>query len=889
MLIFIDKEAVGKNDPPKSVELCLKHDYREHEVIRSDEGVEFLRVDDHLILDNYVVSSNWMDVRKKRSNRNYSKAAWRIKSGFVRNILQVLDVRNLVYFYTRLFKGDSEVDIINKLEFDDETFKKICHVVECEVLLNGCRKFIRDNKAFIMKNIQRSGGMRKGDQHSSIKGEGLAHSLNKSKSRDVSSVDNIFVGIKRLIRLKRRKAVDLSNPFGLKYKRLFWYKMEVLEAVGYRNLGYEIIGMNENLRPNYCELRESFTITRNNRNNEKIRRALDQYFGDTRVREVERLMDTHAVGCFEFDEDDLEGKRENSFMVRASACIGNGYLYFGCGNERDRHDIPPLVYGIKRNGAIKFESPSRFSDDWPEFHHTCSQYLALPLNENISVEILETHINKLENDGYGLAGMIYAFGIHGKLKDVPTDFLASSLRDKGMVVPFITMISMCISKMGTEDCSLSRVLIYHLETDCPYLLRIGSIMGLGFLYRGRERAHVENRIIVECNRRGVFNSSLHNKGNKVWYDDNYRIFSIFSLCLVKLCENGPKKFCKFVELEDSLCELIVNGILFFNSGERKVIKRLRRSEDSRLEEIFYSSLFMEGVTLERDVGDILSEIESGLSNCTSEMLYKYGGLVFYIALKSLVSGEKSIDRMRDRMIELSLELEILTRKDVKYKILFDTVLVSLSIMNVSTCDLDILRILRRQLSRTERSKFLGEINDFVLNYNGCKYETQYGIRYGDHLRYKMCIGMLCSGLSLFNLSADKFCILNIIASFYITFPLSVNDQDYLQIVRYFLLLSYEQDKVLIKGDDEARVCHKYRSPVSSDELMCDINGFKCFRDVIIKDRRDDINKYFEGKYSQMGWYDKKITIDIVSDYFERMGVDEKLGFDIFKKVMCHME
>lgn len=130
------------------------------------------------------------------------------------------------------------------------------------------------------------------------------------------------------------------------------------------------------------------------------------------------------------------------------------------------------------------------------------------------------------------------------------------------------------------------------------------------------------------------------------------------------------------------------------------------------------------------------------------------------------SGYAGVDSLAKDMIRLCLKAEKEMAWNSDYKFLFDMLLVSVSLLLNGTSDLSVLRIIRRQLLKVEKLKNLHKITDFVDG----KYEVQHGLRYGDYIRYKMCIGVLFA-----KIKSDS--LFEIVSSFYINFPLTQLNKD----------------------------------------------------------------------------------------------------------------
>ncbi|KAM0675261.1 Anaphase-promoting complex subunit 1 [Gurleya vavrai] len=482
--------------------------------------------------------------------------------------------------------------------------------------------------------------------------------------------------------------------------------------------------------------------------------------------------------------------------------------------------------------------------EWPDFFYSCNLFLNKDDNFDLEVfkEYKETEnsfnlkkrdfkmipFNNFEHN-HLLAGAIYALGIK---KEISEECFYHYYLSKKDIVIFSIIIGYCISIKGSCQDSISKTLKTNLLENDSFLVKIGSIMGLGFLYAKTGNSEIIEILKKECSRNSVFISE-RNKNHRLYYDEFYRIFSTFSLCLVF----NEKK--RFFSMKDSFCELILNGILFAGTKNQMVYKELKRNDDSKLEEIFYSSFFCELILLKKSSLEILNNVDINIENIVD--IFKLSGLIFYIAFYELFYN-KNKENITEKLLKLCLDVEQKILVNYDFKILFDYILITLSLINNGTCNLDILRILRRQIKKTERSKFLGK-NDFFC-ISSAKDESTFGPFFGEILKFKMCLGILCAGKGKFYIKEGKNAILNIICTFYINFPLTANDQDYFNILRYFLCFNLEK-----KNEKES-------------------------------DKKYDFDFIID--FDKLDFLNQKATLDILCDYFEKN--DNYIDFECYKKL-----
>lgn len=591
-------------------------------------------------------------------------------------------------------------------------------------------------------------------------------------------------------------------------------------------------------------------------------RISDMLYKDSRLIEVKRLFDEKELVDVDFDENDLEKKRVNSYINRVSSNIGQSYFYCGIENQTKIEKIENLVF---KNKNVQIEI-LKHQKDWPDFIYGCNQVLktkifnddyasvSLHNSKNFSDNFYTELVNNFESipfhkekEGFSLAGAIFALGLNKKITEEISNHYFQS---KDEIVVFSTIISYSITKKHNKNNFYEMTLLEILQNGDSLLLKTAAILGLGFINYYTNNSEIIQTLIQEVNRYGAFDSTK-NKGNKIWYTENYRVFCTLSLSLV--CNEKTR----YIKLKDSFCELLLNGLIFTKSKNKKVILRIQRDDDSKLEEVFYSSLFEKLIMFDQDGQSVLNEVLfDGKNDLVS--LYRKSGKIFYIAFK-LLSDNNGLeyDEILIKLYELCLDYEIKLSINPDFKIIFDTILITLSILKSGSSDLNIMRILRRLLKKTEDTTYLTEIFDFSSNSGDSK---QFGLRFGDLMKYKMCLGVLCSGHGLFGLKVDKECIFNIIASFYINFPLSTFDQEYFNVFRYFLCMNFEQLRFISQT-------HKLHvSNESKNSYYTHVNDF---------------NAFFSEQYKKLDIYQKKICLDILCDYFEKN--ENRIGFTAFKK------
>ncbi len=485
---------------------------------------------------------------------------------------------------------------------------------------------------------------------------------------------------------------------------------------------------------------------------------------------------------FKLDEADLENRREKAYFLRRMTLSSLPLLNLYAPSV----NFQPLSLRVKRDSTEQFKVPYKDWDRNLRFNYGVCAVLI----RNIKSEILLTNEYKtsvltstlgksVENDDMHdddarqhpsseekredvassntrepeLAGNVFAMGLLGWIEAPPV--LHSEFGD------FVSQVSVSfVTKSNYALIPLPDVL----------LKRTAHIIGLGFSFRHTRNRFVANILRTECSRFG--------NCNKLWVDELYRMCAGLSLYLV-----GDK----WVSCDDKLVEVVYNGLTFFNTRNTFVVKKLRRTGRDRLEEVFYSSFFSRGVM------GCVEDVRDFAAGMDLPDIYRRAGEYFYIGVSAVVlhrtparadicGSAVGEQRARD-MVALCLRAEEEMEKDTNYKFLFDMLLISVSLVHHGTSNLDVMRIVRRQLLKIEKFKNLGKIIDFVDG----RYEIQYGLRYGDYLRYKVCMGVLFARI-------EQDSLFEIVSSFYISFPLCTADQKCFQIYRHLLATKVEKIK-----------------------------------------------------------------------------------------------
>ncbi|KAM0678761.1 hypothetical protein BDAP_000544 [Binucleata daphniae] len=616
-------------------------------------------------------------------------------------------------------------------------------------------------------------------------------------------------------------------------------------------LVYSIIKANETLkRKNIVEIK-----------------AGNEYF-DKSIDEVDNLLNENQIGVFLYDENDLEKKRKIAFVNKICANIGKSFYTYKTCKIASTMRIKNLKIKIKSQ-QIETAEIEKIYKNWPDLFFMCNKMLEehkLEINNlqnifhiedviqenykhnttknNDSTSKVSIPFSKFDHD-FLLAGALFGMGLRGEITEQMYLHYYFSTKD---VVVFAIIIGYCISIKGSKQMCVYETLKSNITENDTYLCKIGSILGLGFLFYESDRKDIAQILVNECNANGVFTSDS-NRNHKKYYDEFYRYFSVFSLSLTY------KNDLKFVSLNDKMCELLLNGLVFIGTRNKRILYELKRNEDAKYEELFYSSLFLELCMLETDSLSIINEIN--INSMTLSDAYKLSGKIFYIAFKELKDILDGITRnveLYNKLLELCLIAEEKMQENENLRLIFDYLLITLSIIQNGTCDLNVLRILRRLIKQSENSKFLDTKEFFSLS--SCKDEKVFGLLYGQTVKYKMCLGILCLGKGTKKFRFSKNMIRNTIISFFINFPLTPADQEYFNILRYFICFDIADNNESKQKNEKNAVL--YKNSIGSDLEEC-----------------------FTANFNEMNKYNQKISLDVLCDYFEKN--DDFLDFSFLPK------
>lgn len=150
-----------------------------------------------------------------------------------------------------------------------------------------------------------------------------------------------------------------------------------------------------------------------------------------------------------------------------------------------------------------------------------------------------------------------------------------------------------------------------------------------------------------------------------------------------------------------------------------------------------------------------------------------------------MNGPSGVCKIKKELLRLCNMAEEIMSIDSNYKLIFDYLLISLCIICNGSRDIGALKILNRTLSQSHQLKNLVPRVEFVEG----KFITSHGLRYGDILKYKLCLSVLYNKL-------QPDALFELVSSFFINFPLS--EFDNVQYQTYRFLIYRKMDLSLFK-------------------------------------------------------------------------------------------
>ncbi|KAK6090618.1 hypothetical protein P3W45_000341 [Vairimorpha bombi] len=808
--------------------------YNDYLILRYENTVNYLRMcNDSFIFDDTIYLNENVEIiknmRLKLSNERY---------------LDFLQINSCIFFGTKCLCKFNKQNYIDSYREDkykrnysrifwrepDIVEKKILYTMSIEEILKLIVECIETGTYnFNLTGVDRY-KINLILEEEYLKSENLKIFLSKMSQYKILTSMEFYKKIQKLymINTKFMDTKSLIELLNINYQRLFYYNENLNYLHGSKNLAYKIIFYESNREKLFKELRKCAFSS-----------FYKKYFGDERMDEVYKLFN-EPIRIFELDENDVEDKKERNYVIRLAANIGKSYCFynnnfklkFNKDNDADNL-LGSLFFPLIKNGqTTKIDLKNRGWNNWPSFNYGVLKIMSSRKEYNIS------HILKLDNqDEFLISGIIYGLAVKNKLRGYDFENIKNSVSDKQEVLLAFLLISYGMSNKNLRNSDYEEYCFRQLNIDQSFWIKLGSLIGLSNLLLSTKNIKMRDILIKEINKSGVFQSDKYNKNNSILYDRNYRIINTFNLAKVMNYTN------EFIHVNDRLCELILNGICI--KDKTKFKRKFERFKGDPLDEIFYSNMFTEecinntkteisvlSPKLDHNKSykesqrfeERLSEIEKEITTFTIWDVYKYAGIIFYYGVSMKLD-------VTDRHISVLNLIKEEMSKNEGYRILFDYLLITLCIFSNSDCNLDLLKIIRQQIKKTECSTGKNERKNYTFTNSGIKSEIISDLTFGDIEKYKLCLGIISMGLSKYELDKSKNMEPSLISTFYVNWPNAPYEQEFLNIFRF------EVFDIMKKKND-------------------------------IKFKKYFLSRYFKSEFSKLDDKDKKYVIDVLSDYYE---------------------
>lgn len=589
--------------------------------------------------------------------------------------------------------------------------------------------------------------------------------------------------------------ISINDFIDLKYTRLFRYHEGIEKS---KNLAYKIIRYEEMHTREHLK-NEEYTFD-HLYFRKKIFKTFKLFFGDTRINDILDMMLENDISLSS-DLHDTGHYRQTCFLMRSNCNIGaflmNSNMFYCAdfyknsstiNNQKIDDKIQKYFHFI--NGACLF---SYYKQSNMGQYYNLGTVFGKGLVNGISDNQLQQYIKDInENNSQTIQYLLLIISTR------------SANQPHGMNASINTLI---MNYIDTEDISLKQ----------------SALCALAIYNRNTHNLNIIDFFLKECAKYGPLSLDK----NVSFYDLKYR--QLAALCCV-IVSNKPIN----IELNDSFCKLLINGLTYINCNF--LTTEFERTDECIPQEIFYSQLFKLTLDFKVPIIDIIENFH--IKSCrTIPDICRLSAKIFYVSLKFLQ------DPIEDQKLYNWLLSTIETVEEVcndfpSLKLLFNFCIISLSIIKNGTGDLNILRILRRQLVKT---KYIKDMKIFDLFDPIKKDKTSWkGSDFESIQIYKLCIGLVLANFGLGQLKLD---IKQLIISFFITNQLS------------FEFSHFDILKLLIVKS----ITTNHKSKENFDKLTID---------VIISEKRKKLKKYFLKRFNQLSTLDKKVCVDILSDYYE---------------------
>lgn len=658
---------------------------------------------------------------------------------------------------------------------------------------------------------------------------------------------------KMMANLETNKMIAGSEWLERKYSRIFNFIPEINKSA---NLAYWII--RKELRKDKQIKKKQFVIKN---------KLIFKMCGDKRIDEIIKLMDEVKIKILQ-DVTDVDNIRQKYFISRVVASSALVFLGMVPAFELSQPVVMINETGIRE----KLTDGMQF--------------------------IVSAGYNKISdvNDIPARLGMIFGNGLCKSITDKEMQECIEQLRS----IEYENHIPYLLLVLATRRNSwvLKREALYNTKLDGYTTIIENEFTNsslnqifIGYLSLeesiGPKELEAKSAAVVAL---GIYNS---NSGNKIiheylikesiktgptdqeksicFYDRNYRLTAALSAALVSNVRSP-------IRLADSYSELIINGMSFIDKKYGSF--SLKRDDTCRCEEIFLSELFILLNSFQRDEFEILESVE--LINGSGRKAHVMAARVFYVALKWIRDGKDGkeqrtkqdknkirtkfyssgfkykkistkMDKRTSQLLEMALKLEEMNESDPG--ILFTYCLVAASIIQHSTMNLSLLRILRRRILMTHdlaNSTSIPVFGRAAKTAENCYLPSFKTIQF-----YKLAISLTIAGFGVLSFRNELVTCRQLIITFFIEGS-SLADFTFLDVLRLVSLRQLEVDGLALNN---------YR---------------KACKAIARRRRSKKIMKKFKKEISKMDEIDRKFVYDVLSDYYENYHhkTSKKVLFDL---------
>lgn len=573
-----------------------------------------------------------------------------------------------------------------------------------------------------------------------------------------------------------------------KYNRIFFYNEKIINS---KNLAYYVIENEKNSN----NFKENAKVVKFRSTNQFIK-TLTEYYKDVRILDVLDLLVEDSIEILT-DLNDLTNCRQIAHHFRSNCNLG-AYLLNNCYEFK--------LYDTRKDSTFKDK------DDFIFLNGAC----------------LMAHYKNSQSGIVFDYGMIFGTGIVNGTDDKSIQESIKLLEycEEKFLKYLILIISTRSARESSErSTNINFILKSYLDSKLLDI-RKASLCALAIYNTCTHNEHIIKLLINECDKFGPLVADK----NAEFYDREYRILS--ALCCAIISKKGLN-----VKLNDTFCELLINGLSSIGKMDR--FDDFDRNDDCRPQEVFYSELLNLCGDFSVNLSSIIGVIRDGLLTFN---IYRMAAKIFYVSLYIIRNSVESPPI--EFLLGLALQLESLIYQNKSYKILFNYSLISLSIILNGTCNLELIRILRRQIIRSRDLEFMEKLHCFDI-FKKDKI-IQQGVDYESINIYKTCLGLVCSNYGLTKLSSDS--IKQLIITFFFN-PRIAMEFSFVDILKLLIAKSFQK-----KEDSRFLEAHN-----------------KIKSEIKIK----KYNKNCIKAFYRLNYLDKKIFVDVVSDYFENFHFDNK--------------